>query len=116
MHGSAEALNFPWPDPPANGQIIEIADGLLWLRLALPYLLNHVNIYLLAHEGGWASIDAGLGTDETRASWEGVLNGRLKGQKLTRLVITHSHPDHVGVAGWLAERFGCPMTMPRSEF
>jgi glyoxylase-like metal-dependent hydrolase (beta-lactamase superfamily II) len=116
MHGKTDSLSYPWPIPPEPGHFIEVAPGLLWFRLALPYQLNHVNIYLLEHEGGWAAVDAGLGNDVTRAAWEALLAGRLANQKITRLIITHSHPDHVGLAGWIAERFGCPLIMTRSEY
>jgi len=69
------------------------------LRLALPFQLNHVNIYMLAHEGGWTVVDTGIGTDQTKATWEAVFAGPLAGQRVTRLIVTHSHPDHVGLAG-----------------
>ena len=116
MHGTAETISFPWPTPPQSGELVELAPGLLWLRLALPFQLNHVNIYMLAHDGGWAVVDTGIGTDQTRATWEAVFKGPLAGQKITRLIVTHSHPDHVGLAGWLAERFDCPLTMTQTEY
>jgi glyoxylase-like metal-dependent hydrolase (beta-lactamase superfamily II) len=116
MHGTTETLSFPWPTAPKPGDLIEIGPGLLWLRLALPFQLNHVNIYLLAHEGGWAIVDTGIGTDQTRETWDNVFAGPLSGHKITRLIVTHSHPDHVGLAGWLAARFGCPLTMTQTEY
>jgi glyoxylase-like metal-dependent hydrolase (beta-lactamase superfamily II) len=116
MHGVTDPLSYPWPTPPNAGDTVEIAPGILWLRLALPFQLNHVNVYLLAHEDGWAVIDTGIGTDETKATWEQVFKGPLAGSKITRLVITHSHPDHIGLAGWLAERFQCPITMTQTEY
>lgn len=112
----AEGLTFPWPSPPDPGAMREILSGLLWLRLRLPYRLDHVNIYLLAEEGGFAAVDAGLGDAETRAAWEAVLAGPLAGERLTRLIVTHFHPDHVGLAGWLCERHGIPLYMPRTEY
>jgi glyoxylase-like metal-dependent hydrolase (beta-lactamase superfamily II) len=116
MHGTAETISFPWPTPPEPGKVVDLAPGLKWLRLALPFQLNHVNIYMLAHDGGWAVVDTGIGTDSTKAAWEAVFSGALAGQKVTRLIVTHSHPDHVGLAGWIAERFDCPLTMTQTEY
>ena len=109
-------LDYPHPHPPGPGQLTEVARGVMWLRLPLPYRLDHVNIYLIQDGDGWAALDTGLGTDECRAAWEAVLAGPLAGQPLTRMIVTHFHPDHVGLAGWLAERFGLRMSMPRPEY
>ena len=109
-------IAFPHQTPPAEGQVIEMAPGILWTRFALPYLLNHVNVYLIEDHGGWAAVDTGLGTDDTKAAWNAVLAGPLRGMALTRVVCTHYHPDHVGLVGWLTERFGVPLHMPRTEY
>ena len=115
------SLVYPHAQPPGPGQLTEVAPGVLWLRLPLPYRLDHVNIYLIQdgpteNGGGWVALDTGLGTDECRAAWEAVLAGPLAGQKLNSMIVTHFHPDHVGLAGWLAERFGLPLSMPRPEY
>ncbi len=89
---------------------------MLWLRLALPYRLDHVNIYLLEEADGFAVLDAGLGDDATREVWQAVLQGPLAGRRLTRMIVTHFHPDHVGSAGWLCETYGLPLHMPRNEY
>ena len=109
-------LSFPWAEPPGFGAFQEIAAGLLWLRLPLPYRLDHINVYLLEDQGGWAAVDAGLGDAVSRGMWEALLAGPLAGQRLTRLFVTHFHPDHVGLAGWLTEQFNIPVHMPRSEY
>lgn len=113
---TAAALTFPHPTAPAPGALTAIAPGLLWLRLPLPYRLDHVNIYLLEDGDGWAAIDTGLGDEASRRLWEAVLAGPLAGRRLTRLIVTHFHPDHVGLAGWLAHRFESPLLMPRPEY
>lgn len=105
----------PFPEPPAPGEIREVAPGVLWLRFALPFLLNHVNIYLIEDDGGWAAFDTGLGDDATRAAWDAIFAGPLHGQRLTRIICSHYHPDHVGLVGWLTKRFACPLWMPRTE-
>ncbi|HJS88001.1 MAG TPA: MBL fold metallo-hydrolase [Acetobacteraceae bacterium] len=109
-------LTFPHTEPPAPGGVRPIAPGVLWLRLPLPYRLDHVNIYLIEEEGGWCAIDTGLGDRRCRELWEAALAGPLSGGRLTRLIVTHFHPDHVGLAGWLAERFDLPLLMPRPEY
>ena len=109
-------MEFPWPEPPAAGAAVAVAEGVLWFRLPLPYRLDHVNVYLLADGDGWAALDTGLGDAPCQAGWQAILDGPLAGTRLTRLIVTHFHPDHVGLAGWLAERFSLPLHMPRSEY
>ena len=115
-HVGGQALSFPWPEPPAFGDVVTVREGLLWFRLPLPYRLDHVNIYLLADGDGWAAVDTGLGDATSRAAWQALLDGPLAGRRLTRLIVTHFHPDHVGLAGWLADRFALPLHMPRSDY
>jgi glyoxylase-like metal-dependent hydrolase (beta-lactamase superfamily II) len=112
----AKALEFPHAAPPAPGSLIEIAPGVRWFRLPLPYRLDHVNIYLIEDADGWTVLDTGLGTDACRSAWESILGGPLAGQRLTSMIVTHFHPDHVGLAGWLAERFDLQLSMPRPEY
>jgi glyoxylase-like metal-dependent hydrolase (beta-lactamase superfamily II) len=113
---SAPGLIFPHTQPPATGVLIEVAPGIRWFRLPLPYRLDHVNIYLIEDDDGWAVLDTGLGTDACRTAWESILSGPLSGQRLASMIVTHFHPDHVGLAGWLADRFGLPLSMPRPEY
>jgi glyoxylase-like metal-dependent hydrolase (beta-lactamase superfamily II) len=112
----APLIAFPHKEPPQDGEVVEVAHGLLWTRFSLPFLLNHVNVYLIEDNGGWAAVDTGLGTDATKTAWDALFAGPLRGSTLTRVVCTHFHPDHVGLVGWLTERFGIPLHMPRTEF
>jgi glyoxylase-like metal-dependent hydrolase (beta-lactamase superfamily II) len=109
-------ITFPHPEPPAPGTVIEVAPGVLWARFALPFRLNHVNVFLLQDHDGWVAVDTGIALDDTRAAWTALLEGPLAGSRLTGIVCTHFHPDHVGLVGWLTERFGIPLHMPRTEF
>lgn len=109
-------LDFPHAEPPVVGRPMEVAPGILWLRLALPYALDHVNLYLFEDADGWTLFDTGLGDDRTRAAWDELCGSLLKGRPITRLIVSHAHPDHVGMAGWLHERFAPPLLMPRSEY
>ena len=91
-------LIHPFAEPPAFGTVTEVAPGVLWLRLPLPYRLNHVNIYLVQEADGWVTIDTGLGTDDCRAAWEAVMAGPLAGQKLNSMVVTKNVHALVGAS------------------
>jgi len=110
------SLGFPFPTPPETGQAIEVAPGILWLKLALPFRLDHVNIYLVEDGPGYAVIDTGIGDEATQAVWEALLAGLLQSRPITRIIATHCHPDHVGMAGWLCERTGAPLLMSQTEY
>jgi glyoxylase-like metal-dependent hydrolase (beta-lactamase superfamily II) len=110
------ALTFPFSVPPEPGTLIDVAPGIRWLRLPLPYRLDHVNVYLIENSGGWTIFDTGLGTDACKEAWEAALSGPLKGQYLKSVFVSHFHPDHVGLAGWLCERYDLELTMPRPEY
>lgn len=112
----ADKLRFPYPQPPAAGEFFEIAPGILWLRVPLPFRLNHINIFLIDDGDGWAVLDTGIANRATQELWEALVPGRLGGRKLTRLIVTHFHPDHIGLAGWLAERFGLPLLTTQTTY
>jgi glyoxylase-like metal-dependent hydrolase (beta-lactamase superfamily II) len=100
-----------WPD----GVPVDVAAGILGVRLPLPFALDHVNVWLLADGAGWLAIDTGIADDPTRARWRGLLD-RLSPGRLTRLLCTHFHPDHIGLAGWLAAETGVPLLASRTEW
>lgn len=112
----SNGLAFPFPSPPEPGRTIEVAPGLLWTRIPLPFRLDHVNVYLIDDGDGWAVLDTGIDNDNTRAIWEELAAGALAGRKLTRLIVTHFHPDHIGLAGWLGERFGLPLATSQTSY
>ena len=116
VHPIPTPLTFPYPTPPEPGRPIEIAPGILWVRLALPFRLDHVNVYLIEDGAGWAVLDTGIDDAPTRATWDALLDGPLAARPLTRVLVTHYHPDHIGLAGWLCERFGLPLLMSQTEY
>src|SRR6476620_737619 len=109
-------LIFRHVEAPAAGTTIEVAPGILWARLALPFLLDHVNIYFIEDGAGWTLIDTGLGDKATQEAWGPLLGGVLRGRPLTRIIATHFHPDHVGAAGFLLKHFDVPLYMSATEY
>jgi len=96
------ALAHPWEAPPAPGTVTEVAPGILWARLPLPMKLDHVNIYVLDDGDFWTLIDTGLDWRQGRAAWEALLAGPLAGKPVGRVILTHHHPDHIGLVGLFA--------------
>ena len=116
MTPAADGLSYPIETPPKPDEAIEVAPGIVWVRLTLPFRLNHVNIYLLADGDGWTMIDTGIGNEATIAAWTTLFEGPLKNFNVTRLIVTHAHPDHVGLAGGIVDRFGCRLWMSQVEY
>ena len=99
---------------PEPGTWTEIAQGILWLRMPLPFELDHINLYLIKDTDGWIVIDSGIGTDKTKALWETIFDSL--DEPIVGVLITHLHPDHVGLAGWITERFKAPLYMSQTEY
>lgn len=96
----SEGIRHPFDHPPAQGEAIEVAAGILWIRLPLPMALDHVNVYALDDGDHWTIVDTGFDSRKARAIWEGLLAGPLKAKPVGRVIVTHHHPDHIGLAGW----------------
>ncbi len=109
-------LRFPFLEPPAPGTIVEVSPGIMWARIPLPFRLDHVNVYFIEDDGGWAIVDTGISHKETRAAWEALFDGPLKGWRFTRLIVTHYHPDHIGLAGWLSTRLNLPLMTSQTSY
>lgn len=113
---SAPALVYPVATPPAaSGGAVSLGSGVTWVRLPVPGALKHINVWLLEDGAGWTLIDTGMNVPASRAAWEGPLAAVLGGRPITRLICTHHHPDHAGLAGWLAARHGVAVHMSEPE-
>jgi glyoxylase-like metal-dependent hydrolase (beta-lactamase superfamily II) len=113
---STGGLRYPLETQPGAGETIEVAAGVHWLRMPLPMSLDHVNLWALEDGDGWTLVDTGMQTSKTAAAWEEMLTGPLGGRPVKRVLCTHMHPDHIGMAGWLTRRFNCPLWMTRLEY
>ncbi len=109
----ASVLEYPWREAPAPGEVIALPDGIGWLRMPLPWALDHINLYLLPDGGDdrFALVDTGIRSRGTKAAWRRLLRagdggGARRRIRPTRLLLTHHHPDHLGLAGWFAREFG----------
>lgn len=101
---------------PEHGSLTGLTDGIGWTRLPVPGPLNHINIWVLEDEGGVALVDTGLDIPPSRAAWETLFTGALAGRTVTRVIVTHFHPDHIGLAGWLCARFAVRLWITRGEW
>ncbi|NAZ36538.1 MBL fold metallo-hydrolase [Rubellimicrobium sp. CFH 75288] len=106
-------MDFPFPEPPPPGRWTEVAPGLLWARLALPFRLDHVNVYALEDSSGWVILDTGIADEASRAAWDALLPAL---GPVGAVLVTHHHPDHIGLAGWLCERLSVPLWTSRTAF
>jgi len=117
MDGSlTPRVHFPAATPPAAGETLAIAPGVWWLRMPLPFALDHINLWLLEDGRGWTIVDTGYAIAETTARWERIFAECLGGSPITRVIVTHHHPDHIGLAGWLAERWQASLWISEKEW
>jgi len=115
--GSSRLLNFIADKAPENGTVTEVADGVYWLRFALPMKgLDHINLWALRDGDGWVVVDTGISNKDSKNIWEKHFKELLGGRPIDRVICTHLHPDHTGLAGWLCRKFGAPLLMTRGEY
>jgi glyoxylase-like metal-dependent hydrolase (beta-lactamase superfamily II) len=110
------SVNYEFDLRPSNGATQEITNGIEWLRMPLPFSLDHINLWLLKDDERWVIVDTGVGTEETQDVWRRVFDGTMGGDPASRVIATHMHPDHVGCAGFLARHFDVDLWMPRDEY
>ena len=111
----SESIAYPIAQQPAPGEAPEIVPGVRWLRMPLPFELNHINLWLLEEEDGWTIVDTGLNLDDIKRSWEAVLAAHCRAKPVKRIIVTHCHPDHLGLARWLGEKTGAGTWITQGE-
>ena len=114
-------ISYPVANLPEAGTTLEVAEGVHWLRMPLPFALDHINLWLLEDGEGFTAVDTGIAMDTVKQAWRAVLagtheNSALAGRRLTRQIVTHFHPDHLGLAGWLEAETGAPLWMTQGEY
>lgn len=109
-------LHYPFSTPPEPGDWLPVADGVYWLRMSLPMALDHINLYVLDDEDGWWIIDTGMGLDSTQEAWERLFADKMSAKPVKGIIVTHMHPDHVGQAGWLCDKWRAPLYMSFGEY
>jgi len=121
MNSLEERLQYPFGDTlPPPAETLEVADGVRWIRMALPFQLDHINLWLLRDEldgrAGWTVVDCCISRDEAKAQWEQIFETQLQGLPILRVMVTHMHPDHVGLAYWLCERWKAPLWISATDY
>lgn len=109
-------LEFPVDGTPDPGQIVAISDTILWTRIPLPYRLDHVNVYFIRDGDEWALVDTGINTTEARQTWNRIWTQALPNLRISKIIVTHHHPDHIGLAGWLCERFDAQLLTSQTTY
>jgi len=109
-------LDYPCGTAPEPGAVRAVADGVFWIRMPLPFPPMHINMWLLRDGDGWTIIDTGIRSRKVQELWARIFESALDARPVTRLICTHFHPDHSGLAGWLAERWQAPLWMSRAEW
>ncbi len=112
-----QEIEYPLGTRPGDGEVLNVADGVYWVRMPIPFKgLDFINLYLLEDDDGWTIGDSGFNSKVIKGLWDEVFEKHLKGKPVTRLICTHFHPDHMGLAGWICERWGIPLTMTFGEW
>lgn len=109
-------IKYEFDSKPEIGESMPVADGIHWLRMPLPFMLGHINLWLLEDDDGWVIVDTGINTDDSRAVWRKTISGVMQSKPILHVAVTHLHPDHVGCAGWLTDEFGIDLWMTRDEY
>lgn len=111
------SLAYPFPERPAAGAMLEVAPGVHWVRMPIPIPgLEFINLWVLEDGDGWTIIDSGLRSKTIQGHWEEIFAGPMGGRPVNRVICTHFHPDHLGLAGWITERFDVPLWMTLGEW
>lgn len=109
MNSSATAVS-------ADERLLEVAPGIFRVRLALPFRLNHVNCYVLDDRDGWTVFDTGYSDDACKAVWSDAFGTKLRGRPVKRVIVSHCHVDHVGLASWFMEQHAPLFCMTQTDY
>jgi glyoxylase-like metal-dependent hydrolase (beta-lactamase superfamily II) len=116
MKPEKPSLEYPFGEGPGLGESLEVAPGVFWIRMPMPFSLNHINLWALDDGDGWTIVDTGLRTEATLAVWRRLFSEPRFAKPVKRVIGTHMHPDHIGMAGWLTRKFNCRIWMTQLEY
>ena len=116
INKGAHNLIYPFDQIPDPGKMLKVADGVYWVRMSLPFALNHINLWVLEDGDEWVIVDTGVASAEIKSNWRKCFHEDMKSKKVNKVIVTHLHPDHVGLAGWISRKFSAPLYMSRSEY
>ncbi len=118
FEGKTERQRYDYPvaEPPQPGTSLEVAPGVRWVRMPLPFSLKWINLWLLEDGDGWTVVDTGIPNSETKAHWRRIFETELQGRPVKRIIVTHMHPDHIGLAGWMSRKWQCDLWITRLEY
>ena len=121
MNALEQLLTYPFGETlPPLGTTLEVAPGVRWLRMLLPFQLDHINLWMLRDRidgvDGWTLVDCGIANDPTRAAWETIFANELQGLPVLRVIVTHMHPDHIGLAHWLTEKWNVRLWVSATDY
>lgn len=114
--GGMDAIQYCAEEIPEPGETREMAPGVHWLRMPLPFRLDHINLWLLDDNDGWTIVDTGIADERTKGLWGRIFEAKLGPRPVRRLIVTHHHVDHIGLAGWLADLWNIPLSTSRVEW
>lgn len=121
MNTLESELTYPLGDTlPKPTEPLQVSPGVFWVRLSLPFQLNHINTWLIRDQvdgqAGWCIVDCGVDQASSRAQWQAIFDQHLGGLPVLRVVVTHMHPDHIGLAHWICAQWQVPMWISSTDY
>ncbi len=116
MEQQVKNITYPYKRKPKNNTFKEIAPRVYWLRLGMPFSLDHINLWLIEEDNYWTLVDTGPNTSTSKTAWQEIFSTQLQNKPIKQIICTHSHPDHVGLAGWICENQSAKLLISKGEF
>ncbi len=113
---SKDPIEFPFTDAPLPGEVLEVSSGIFWVRMPLPTLIDHVNVYILEGKEDLTVVDTGLNFDVCKNAWKEILGKLFKNKPVRNIIVTHHHPDHVGLVGWFKRNYSSEVFSSRTSW
>lgn len=114
----SDALEYPFGNNAQLAQAELLRTGVYRLAIPLPGALSmeHINTWIVDEGDSWSLVDCGYDFSPARQAWQGLERTLFAKKPVNRIVVTHHHVDHSGLAGWLSNRYGAAIYMAEAEF